>query len=229
MAAAKAKSKLKTGRKPKAGKAKAEPTALDIVHRAAGILFSRKAEDMLLLDLRGLSSLTDYYLICTCQNEAQMRAALGAAQRALSREGVKALLVGVALLSLVWTPEDPARMRILQKLRGPLVSGLLGTDHLGRDLASMLMRGAFNSLTWKPPPRIQQIDRPPPMLTPTAAGLAQAVDRAMQDATEVVRKRIDELGTREPTIIRQGANRIVVQVPGLENPQALKDLLGKKW
>ena len=44
-----------------------------------------------LLDLRGLSSLTDYYLICTCQNEAQMRAALGAAQRALSREGVKAL------------------------------------------------------------------------------------------------------------------------------------------
>ena len=91
MAAANAKSKLKTGRKPKAGKAKAEPTALDIVHRAAGILFSRKAEDMLLLDLRGLSSLTDYYLICTCQNEAQMRAALGAAQRALSREGVKAL------------------------------------------------------------------------------------------------------------------------------------------
>ncbi len=58
-----------------------------------------------------------------------------------------ALLVGIALLSLVWTPEDPARMRILQKLRGPLVSGLLGTDHLGRDVASMLMRGAFNSLT----------------------------------------------------------------------------------
>ena len=65
------------------------------------------------------------------------------------------------------------------------------------------------------------------VLTPTAAGLAQAVDRAMQDATEVVRRRIDELGTREPTIIRQGSNRIVVQVPGLQNPQALKDLLGK--
>ena len=35
------------------------------------------------------------------------------------------------------------------------------------------------------------------------------------------------VGTREPTIIRQGSNRIVVQVPGLGNPQALKDLLGK--
>ena len=65
------------------------------------------------------------------------------------------------------------------------------------------------------------------VLTPTQAGLAQAIQTAMQDATEVVRRRIDELGTREPTIVQQGDNRIVVQVPGLQNPQALKDLLGK--
>ena len=50
---------------------------------------------------------------------------------------------------------------------------------------------------------------------------------AMKDATEVVRRRIDELGTKEPTIVRQGATRIVVQVPGLKNPQALKELIGK--
>jgi preprotein translocase subunit SecD len=74
---------------------------------------------------------------------------------------------------------------------------------------------------------IQVVDTSRFVLTPTQAGLAQAVDTAMQDATEVVRRRIDELGTREPTIIRQGSNRIVVQVPGLQNPQALKDLLGK--
>jgi len=65
------------------------------------------------------------------------------------------------------------------------------------------------------------------VLRPTPAGLTQAVDRAMETATEVVRRRIDELGTREPTIVRQGESRIVVQVPGLQNPQALKDLLGK--
>jgi preprotein translocase subunit SecD len=64
-------------------------------------------------------------------------------------------------------------------------------------------------------------------VTPTAAGLADATDKAMEVATEVVRKRIDELGTREPTIIRQGKARIVVQVPGLQNPEALKALLGK--
>ena len=74
---------------------------------------------------------------------------------------------------------------------------------------------------------IEVVDGQRFVVTPTQAGLDQAVDRAMQDATEVVRRRIDELGTREPTIVRQGTSRIVVQVPGLQDPQALKDLLGK--
>ncbi|WP_374942638.1 protein translocase subunit SecD [Sphingomonas sp.] len=65
------------------------------------------------------------------------------------------------------------------------------------------------------------------VIKPTQAGLTQAIETALGDATEVVRRRIDALGTKEPTIIRQGASRIVVQVPGLQNPQALKDLLGK--
>lgn len=65
------------------------------------------------------------------------------------------------------------------------------------------------------------------VMTQTEAGLSEAVDRAMDVATEVVRRRIDELGTREPTIIRQGSRRIVVQVPGLQDPEALKALLGR--
>jgi len=65
------------------------------------------------------------------------------------------------------------------------------------------------------------------VLTPTQAGIDADVSRAMDTATEVVRKRIDALGTREPTIIRQGAQRIVVQVPGLKDPEALKSLLGQ--
>ncbi len=63
----------------------------DAVGQAATILFSKKAEDMVLIDLRGLSSLTDYYLICTCQNEAQMRALMSIVQKALRKEGSKAL------------------------------------------------------------------------------------------------------------------------------------------
>ncbi len=65
------------------------------------------------------------------------------------------------------------------------------------------------------------------VLTPTDSGISQALNDAMESATEVVRRRIDELGTREPTIIRQGDTRIVVQVPGLEDPEALKALLGQ--
>jgi preprotein translocase subunit SecD len=65
------------------------------------------------------------------------------------------------------------------------------------------------------------------VLAPTQAGIDQARDMAMNSATDVVRKRIDGVGTREPTIIRQGENRIVVQVPGLKDPAALKSLLGQ--
>ena len=65
------------------------------------------------------------------------------------------------------------------------------------------------------------------ILAPTEAGIATSVNGAMEQAVEVIRRRIDELGTREPTIVRQGTNRIVVQVPGLQDPSALKALLGK--
>jgi preprotein translocase subunit SecD len=74
---------------------------------------------------------------------------------------------------------------------------------------------------------VQVVDSTRIVLTPTASGLAAATDSALAVATEVVRKRIDEMGTREPTIVRQGAERILVQVPGLQDPAALKALLGK--
>ena len=56
-------------------------------------------------------------------------------------------LVAVALLSLVWTPFLPSKMNIVHKLKPPLEFGLLGTDQFGRDVASMLMVGAWNSLS----------------------------------------------------------------------------------
>ncbi|HEY2836665.1 MAG TPA: protein translocase subunit SecD [Rhizomicrobium sp.] len=49
----------------------------------------------------------------------------------------------------------------------------------------------------------------------------------MEQAIEVVRRRIDELGTREPDITKSGDDRILVQVPGLQDPQQLKNILGK--
>jgi len=50
--------------------------------------------------------------------------------------------------------------------------------------------------------------------------------RAVDQSIEILRRRIDELGTKEPTIQRQGKSRIIIQVPGLDDPNRLKDLLG---
>lgn len=50
---------------------------------------------------------------------------------------------------------------------------------------------------------------------------------AMDQSIEIVRRRIDETGTREPSIQRQADNRILVQLPGVDDPQRIKSLLGQ--
>ncbi len=61
----------------------------------------------------------------------------------------------------------------------------------------------------------------------TEAGMNDRVRRAVEQAIEVLRRRVDSTGTTEPSIQRQGANRIEVQVPGLQHPERLKELLGR--
>ncbi len=51
-------------------------------------------------------------------------------------------------------------------------------------------------------------------------------ERTMQQALEIIRRRIDEVGTREPTIQRQGSERILIQVPGIGSASELKQLIG---
>lgn len=53
------------------------------------------------------------------------------------------------------------------------------------------------------------------------------INQAVDQSLEIVRRRIDEMGTREPSIQRQGADRIVVQLPGVKDPDRIKALLGK--
>lgn len=74
------------------------------------------------------------------------------------------------------------------------------------------------------------LEEPQPQLlrlTLTDEGIDYRVSNAVSQSIEVVRRRIDELGTTEPVIQRQGTNRILVQVPGLDDPQRLKDLLNQ--
>jgi preprotein translocase subunit SecD len=65
------------------------------------------------------------------------------------------------------------------------------------------------------------------VLTPTPSGTAKALKDAMGVARDVVRRRIDPSGTKEITVITEGGNRILVEVPGVEDPEALKRLVGQ--
>lgn len=64
------------------------------------------------------------------------------------------------------------------------------------------------------------------VLNLTDAEKAATDDRTIQQSLEIVRRRVDEVGTREPTIQRQGENRILIQVPGIGSAAELKALIG---
>ncbi|MCH8110885.1 MAG: ABC transporter permease [Proteobacteria bacterium] len=56
-------------------------------------------------------------------------------------------MVGIALLSVVWTPYNPTKMNIRGRFADPTWNHLLGTDQFGRDILSIIMSGAQNSIT----------------------------------------------------------------------------------
>jgi len=64
-------------------------------------------------------------------------------------------------------------------------------------------------------------------LTPTEPAIVERIRQSVEQSIQIVERRVNELGTVEPSIQRQGIDRILVQVPGLQDPSRLKELLGK--
>jgi peptide/nickel transport system permease protein len=60
--------------------------------------------------------------------------------------GITVVLLATALVSLLWTPEDPLAMSIGGRLQGPTPGHVFGTDHYGRDILSRVMSGAVTSI-----------------------------------------------------------------------------------
>ena len=58
-------------------------------------------------------------------------------------------------------------------------------------------------------------------------GIVQLKSSSQNQAIEIVRRRVDEVGTNEPNILKRGNDRILVELPGLDNPDRIKTLLGK--
>ncbi len=101
----------------------------------------------------------------------------------------------------------PEAVRRLRELSAPLGGFLSGTGQ--RDIEVTDAGGGLITLT----------------ITP--GGITQRIRQAVDQSIEIVRRRVDDLGTVEPLIQRQGDDRILVQVPGLQDPSRLKALLGK--
>lgn len=64
-------------------------------------------------------------------------------------------------------------------------------------------------------------------LTVTEPALVERVRQSVEQSIQIIERRVNELGTVEPLIQRQGIDRILVQVPGLQDPTRLKEILGK--
>jgi preprotein translocase subunit SecD len=64
-------------------------------------------------------------------------------------------------------------------------------------------------------------------LTVPPASINERIRQTIEQSIQIVERRVNQLGTVEPVIQRQGTDRILVQVPGLQDPTRLKDLLGK--
>jgi preprotein translocase subunit SecD len=64
-------------------------------------------------------------------------------------------------------------------------------------------------------------------LTLTPAAITERIRQSVDQSIQIVERRVNELGTVEPSIQREGVDRILVQVPGLQDPTHLKDIIGK--
>lgn len=88
------------------------------------------------------------------------------------------------------------------------------------DAARKILRGADESLTFDVQGGIVQG-------TFDEQALKSIADQTMSQSIEIVSRRVNETGTKEPIIQRQGDDRILVQLPGMDNPERIKQLLGK--
>ena len=119
--------------------------------------------------------------------------------------GIQALKRGVQ----VRIPDDAGRAKALPKLR-----------ELSQPIQSLAGAGGVGTLDVSEGPggAVQ--------LVYTDAGITERTRRAVTQGIEVIRRRLDSTGTTEPSIQQQGADRILIQVPGEQNPERLEKLLG---
>jgi SecD/SecF fusion protein len=107
---------------------------------------------------------------------------------------------------------DPAQMDAAKKALKPLTDPVTASLFTGGSIQEMALD-----------------DSEPGVLkfSVTDAGVKYRTSAALAQSIEVVERRVNELGTTEPIVQRQGEDRVLVQVPGLQDPQRLKEIIGQ--
>lgn len=127
----------------------------------------------------------------------------------LREEGIDFTALGVADGGVSVRITDPAKVtdavNLLRRTVGAALAGVPG----GRDVT------------------VSTADDQRIRIAFVAEALNAEAAKAVDQSIEIIRRRIDALGTKEPTIIRQGVNRIVVQAPGESDPERLKAVIGQ--
>lgn len=118
--------------------------------------------------------------------------------------------------------KEKLRYRSLPQLNGAIQLGF--TDEATREQARALIRKSFNDFDIVPADLNGQ---PVLRLAMTPAKLAEIREYSIKQNLTTVRNRVNELGVAEPIVQRQGANRIVVELPGVQDTAEAKRILGK--
>ncbi|MGH6760076.1 MAG: protein translocase subunit SecD [Phyllobacterium sp.] len=160
------------------------------------------------LDLRGGSHLV-LEVDAAALKKDRLRTILDDARTKLRGERIQTQSVRVAGDSVVVNIADEAQreraLTVLKELAIPVAS-----TSFGASTSDLEVRTEGNQI----------------FLSLTEAGFNDRLNAALEQSLEIVRQRVDQVGVAEPTIQRVGSDRIVVQLPGLQDPAQLRQLLG---
>ncbi|MCX8997245.1 protein translocase subunit SecD [Rhizobiaceae bacterium BDR2-2] len=159
------------------------------------------------LDLRGGShlvlevdrpSLENEWLQSLTQDARSSLREAGIETRSVQRQG------GMVVVTVIDPAKRDAARLELEKLGNPVQSGVTTANEL------TIATPAADRIT----------------LRPSEAGITYRMSNAVQQSLEIIRQRVDQVGVAEPTIQRVGGDRVLVQLPGEQDPSSLRALLG---
>ena len=115
-------------------------------------------------------------------------------------------------------PSDPTELRVKISQPDAIQDAVVAVRTLAQPVVSLTGAGATDLVV--------SADDDMVVVTLSDAEKLATDERTVQQSLEIIRRRIDEVGTREPTIQRQGSDRILIQVPGIGSASELKDIIG---